>query len=624
MPEARVRRRETNSSHAAPPRPHGSLAAKAVSLLSALFRRSEVCGTPDLPGIDSGHQTLLVMRYSYVVALLVAGFCTVEAEAQFGRAWTAPELEAGQTANIFVQWEGDAPVDGFSVRLPVSWQLQSATALRQGFMPVPVSAETIDTATNLYRVEASKALRGMHEIILTVTANGFPGLSGWSITPERRARKDGLVQFVPEEGLRFVQDVRMGNQIDPGGNHALEFRGNGPGYVLPLEELPGMSLRADFTVEGWVRTTTLDRVILSTWDGLHDSVYPAEVIVDTSGRLRYFRSEQGRHVSMASRTPIADGAWHHFAIAHDTRSNWSRLYLDGMVVDSLYSLAPDQNWGDTGLAIGHRLDASAEHNKELGRFVGLIDELRVWPRARTPAQIKRTMRQTLPANGDGVLILTFDEPFAPRIAAQLPDEVNRRESTLAFQTLAQGFEGTVSSDGIHLGWESADPHTVAFIVERSFDGHDYVKLAEIPGPAGLTGSRSVENSRFSFVDTEVGAQVVYYRLRQQFTGVTERVAGTIKLGLRLPEEPETILVGNFPNPFNPSTTITYEVLKPQHIRLTVWDLSGHRISVLVDTEQQEGTYTVPFDGEDLPSGTYFIRLQSIEGSLQSHKMVLMK
>ncbi len=564
------------------------------------------------------------MRYRYVVALLIAGFCTVEAEAQFGRAWVAPELEAGQTANIFIQWEGDAPVEGFSVRLPVSWQLQSATALRQGFMPVPVSAESVDPATNLFRVEASKALRGMHEIILRVTADGFPGLSSWSITPERRTRNDGLVQFVPEEGLRLVHDVRMRDQIEPGDNQALEFRGDGPGYELSQEDLQEMSLQAGFTVEGWVRTTTLDRVILSTWDGLHDSVYPAELIVDASGRLRYYRSERGRHVSMASRAPVADGAWHHFAVAHDTRSNWSRLYLDGTVADSLYSLSPDQSWGDTGLAIGHRLDASAEHNKGLARFVGLIDELRVWSRARTPAQIQRTMRQTLPANGDGVLILSFDEPFSPHNAPQLPDEVNRRESTLAFQTLAQGFEGTVNSDGIHLGWESADPHTVAFIVERSFSGHDYVMLAEIPGPAGSTDSRSVETSRFSFVDTEVGAQVVYYRLRQQFTGVTERVAGTIKLGLRLPEEPETILVGNFPNPFNPSTTITYEVLKPQHIRLTVWDLSGHRISVLVDTEQQEGTYTVPFDGEDLPSGTYFIRLQSMEGSLQSHKMVLMK
>ena len=533
-------------------------------------------------------------------------------------------MEAGQTANVFVQWDGEAPADGFSVRLPPGWNLEYATALRQGFMPVPVRTVETDPAANLYRVEASKALRGMHEIILRVSTDGFPGLATWSIAPAQRKARDGLVEFVPDEGLRFVHDVHVREQVDSGDNRALEFRGTGEGYALPRELIPEVSLQQDFTVEGWIRTTTLDRIILSTWDGLHDSVYPVEVLVDASGRLRYYRSEQGRHVSMASGAPVADGAWHHFAITHDTGSNWTRLYLDGNVADSLYSLTPDQNRGTAGMVLGHRLDADAEHNAGLGSFVGLLDELRVWPRARTPGQIRHTMRQTLQPEVDGALILTFDEQFSSRFAARIPDGVTRSRSTLAYQTLAQRFQGAVNSDGIHLSWESADPHTVSFIVERSLNGQDYLVVAEIPGPAGLAESQSVDDGRFSFVDAELSGQVVYYRLRQRFAGVSEKVAGTIKLGLRLPEEPETVLVGNFPNPFNPTTTITYEVLKPQHIRLAVWDLSGHRISVLVDTEQQEGTYTVPFDGEDLPSGTYFIRLQSMNGPLQTHKMVLMK
>lgn len=565
------------------------------------------------------------MRHSYVVALLIAGFCTTDrTQAQFGRTLIAPELVAGQTANVFVQWDGERPVDGFSLRLPPGWDLQYATALRQGFMPVPVNTVYIDPAANLYRVEASKALRGMHEIILRMSTDGFPGLATWSIAPAQRVAEHGIVEFVSEEGLRYVHDVNMREKTNPGENRALEFRRDGEGYALPREALPALSMQADFTIEGWVLTTALDGVILSTWDGLRDSVYPAELVVDASGRLRYYRSEQGRHVSMASRAPVADGAWHHFAVTHDTGSNRTRLYLDGEVADSLYSLAPDQGRGAAGMVLGHRLDADAEHNAGLERFVGSLDEIRVWPRARTSGQIRRTMRQTLQPDADGVLILTFDEPFSSLFAGQIPDEVTRGPSTLAFQTLAQRFQGAVNSDGIRLSWESADPHTVSFIVERSLNGLDFATVAEVPGPAALADNRSVDDRRFSVVDSEVSEQVVYYRLRQQFAGAAERVAGTIKLGLRLPEEPETVLVGNFPNPFNPSTTITYEVLKPQHVRLAVWDLSGHRISVLVDTEQKEGTYTVPFDGEDLPSGTYFIRLQSVNGPLQTHKMVLMK
>ncbi len=79
---------------------------------------------------------------------------------------------------------------------------------------------------------------------------------------------------------------------------------------------------------------------------------------------------------------------------------------------------------------------------------------------------------------------------------------------------------------------------------------------------------------------------------------------------------------NFPNPFNPSTTIRYHLPRESRVRLEVFNLLGERVSVLVDQMRQAGTYAVRFDATNLPSGVYFYRLQT-GTSFQVKKLVLM-
>ena len=72
---------------------------------------------------------------------------------------------------------------------------------------------------------------------------------------------------------------------------------------------------------------------------------------------------------------------------------------------------------------------------------------------------------------------------------------------------------------------------------------------------------------------------------------------------------EVMLLGNYPNPFNPETTISYALPQGAEVRLAVYDLLGHEVAVLVDGSQSAGQHTVRFDGGDLPSGSYAYRLQ---------------
>ncbi|HVO73007.1 MAG TPA: Ig-like domain-containing protein [Ignavibacteriaceae bacterium] len=80
---------------------------------------------------------------------------------------------------------------------------------------------------------------------------------------------------------------------------------------------------------------------------------------------------------------------------------------------------------------------------------------------------------------------------------------------------------------------------------------------------------------------------------------------------------------NYPNPFNPETKIKYSILKAENVKLSVYDILGRRISVLVDEKQNAGFYIVAFDGNNLASGVYFYKLET-ESFTKVKKMMLVK
>jgi hypothetical protein len=94
-------------------------------------------------------------------------------------------------------------------------------------------------------------------------------------------------------------------------------------------------------------------------------------------------------------------------------------------------------------------------------------------------------------------------------------------------------------------------------------------------------------------------------------------AGTI-------ETPKSFaLRDNYPNPFNPSTTISFELPKPSDVRLSVYDVLGREVSVLVNERKGVGVHKVKFDASGLPSGAYFCRLRAGD-FMATRKLMLLK
>ncbi len=84
-----------------------------------------------------------------------------------------------------------------------------------------------------------------------------------------------------------------------------------------------------------------------------------------------------------------------------------------------------------------------------------------------------------------------------------------------------------------------------------------------------------------------------------------------------------VLHQNYPNPFNPKTVIHYQHATSNWVNLSVFDLLGRQVAVLIDETRSPGKYSVSFDGSSLPSGVYLYRLTAGE-FVETKKLVLMK
>ncbi len=80
---------------------------------------------------------------------------------------------------------------------------------------------------------------------------------------------------------------------------------------------------------------------------------------------------------------------------------------------------------------------------------------------------------------------------------------------------------------------------------------------------------------------------------------------------------------NFPNPFNPTTTIQYQLPQDAKVTLKVYDILGSEVATLVNEEQEAGYKEVKFNGSNIASGMYVYRLHS-GNFVSTKKMMVVK
>lgn len=571
---------------------------------------------------------------------------TPTAEARYAEARSVQDVvtrTAGESTRLFALLDVPDGTGGFLIRLPRGAELADADVLQYGARRQPT---TITRRGDTHVVQVKGELRGLHDVVVRVT---FPraGRVQWSIQPFAAVEREGqetaaeptarfsLADLRPS-GRRFEQQIvvereRLSSQ---GANLALAFRGEPTGpIILDAREIPPFERSVSFTAEFWLATTGLDEVILSTWTGEEDRNYPLELVVDVAGRVRFFCGQPGRHTSMSSKRPLANGQWHHVALTYDGDARALRLMVDGVAVDSVNQVSLPGGYLRPDLAIGGRLPAQDQRDRTRF-FSGEIDVLRLWNVARTPSEIQQTMRQTelrqeteaatsgWTRDEERVITLTFDDVPPSGMIREWPREARRQPSSLRLRHALHNLHASTRGGQVHLRWHSDAAGVDAFVVERSAGNGRFEEVQRLT-PEDAERTPEPGERLFKATD-EPAAQVVFYRIRELYRGGGNRVSGTFKVGVGPTEtEPASRIAGNYPNPFSNKTTIEFELDEPSPVRLTLWDVSGKRLGVILDQSMSAGPHSHTFSARDLPSGTYFIRLET-GSTADSHRIVVLR
>jgi hypothetical protein len=191
------------------------------------------------------------------------------------------------------------------------------------------------------------------------------------------------------------------------------------------------------------------------------------------------------------------------------------------------------------------------------------------------------------------------------------------------------FTASTTNNKVTLNWNTAtEVNNYGFEIERiavsdkllansqQLNTNSWVKIAFVQGSGN---SNSPKN--YSFTDTPTGRTEFQYRLKQIDLDGKYEYSNVVTVELAAPTN--FAVEQNFPNPFNPTTSIQYQVSGTSNVTLKVYDVLGKEVATLVNETKVPGKYEIKFDGSNLSSGIYFYTLHA--GTfVQTKKIILMK
>ena len=212
--------------------------------------------------------------------------------------------------------------------------------------------------------------------------------------------------------------------------------------------------------------------------------------------------------------------------------------------------------------------------------------------------------------------------------------VNGEETTPATFTFTQlnpaelaSFDGALQTDRVVLNWSTvSQTNNAGWRIMRSVDGENFEAVGNFVQGAGTSDALM----NYSFEDNDLpGVDKVYYRLEQVDLDGSIAQSNVIEvlLGARMPL-PTEFAVNVYPNPFNPSTTISYDLPEAGPVSVVIYDVLGQQVRRLVSQITSAGRYSIQWDARDnqgrgVASGVYIAKVDAGTSTL-SQKMLLLK
>jgi hypothetical protein len=218
---------------------------------------------------------------------------------------------------------------------------------------------------------------------------------------------------------------------------------------------------------------------------------------------------------------------------------------------------------------------------------------------------------TVAASVGGTAVTPVDIVFSEQVPAELA-----------------AFGGEIRETGVAVNWTTtSQTNNAGWRVMRSTDGVNYAPVSEMIPGAGTSDAVLP----YSFFDNSPPqSEQVFYRLDQVDLDGTIHSSNAIEviLGTRFLDLPTEFSTSVYPNPFNPATTISYDLPSESAVAIVIYDALGQEIRRLVTEQKAAGRYTVQWDSRDnlgrsVGSGVYIAKVEAGAFSA-SQKMLLLK
>jgi len=191
------------------------------------------------------------------------------------------------------------------------------------------------------------------------------------------------------------------------------------------------------------------------------------------------------------------------------------------------------------------------------------------------------------------------------------------------------FEAICGGEEIVLKWVTeSEINNEGFEIFKSEDEQNgnYVLISSYRTNEGLQGQgNSTTRHQYSYIDRAIlPDQIYWYKLADVDFNGNRTFHGPVNASLSFTNIPKEFkLYSNFPNPFNPETTIKFDIPESSEVLLEIYNLAGQRVISLVNSFLKYGSYQYTWDADKMSSGIYLYRIKAKKFQ-DIKKMILIK
>jgi len=177
------------------------------------------------------------------------------------------------------------------------------------------------------------------------------------------------------------------------------------------------------------------------------------------------------------------------------------------------------------------------------------------------------------------------------------------------------FHANAGTHDIALTWKTESEHNNrGFVIQRSNNGRDWYDVDFINGSGESAISRN-----YTYTDKALAPGLYYYQLKQEDFDGKSKTSSVVTASIN--GKGTISLFPGYPNPVHSVGKIRFDLPNAQKVRLSIFDMSGKEVKVLVDSKQDAGSHINPLDVTGLGRQMYFVRLQT-ETQVLTQKIVV--